>query len=549
MHELMATLKERVASGLKRRAIKTCSEWTKAYRVMGQPFPGRWTFDHHPWAKDMCDCTAERMVGQKAAQMAFTEVALNKVFYGIDVKGSSAIYILPASTPDASDFSTSRFDPALDLSDHLRNLFSDVKNIGHKRAGSANLFIRGSRSRSQLKSVPVGLAILDEVDEMKQENVPLAFERMSGQLEKQAYLLSTPTIPKFGINEFFLNSTQDHYFFRCPGCKRLVELTWPDCFELIGDSAHDPRLAESFVKCGKCSKKLDRDIKAAALLETGQWVSGYTDRLDRGFFINQMYSKTVSPRNFAELFLKAQTNPADEQEFYNSKLGETRIVEGAKITDKHLDECLGNFKKQDISPAHSLITMGIDVGKWLHVEIDRWTIDNAVSSADITVLAKCQVLADLKVQHFEELDRFMQEFRVAFAVIDANPERRKALEFAERFYGRVRMCFYGRGISTKQIHLKEEEEHSMTVDRTSWLDASLGRFRTRRISLPVDISTEYKNHIKEPIRVYEKDSDGNPVSRYVSVGDDHYAHARTYAEIALPLAANLSGHQNISGVY
>lgn len=516
---------------------------------MGQPFPGPWTFDHHPWAKAMCDCEAERMVGQKAAQMAFTEVALNKVFYSIDVKGTSCIYILPASTPDASDFSTSRFDPALSLSTHLEGLFSDVKNIGHKRAGSANLFIRGSRSRSQLKSVPVGLAILDEVDEMKQENVPLAFERMSGQLEKQAYLLSTPTLPKFGINEFYINSTQDHFFFRCPHCSRLTELIWPDCFELIGEDQNDPRLQESFVKCKECKKKITPEEKAQALVETGQWVSGYTDRLTRGFYINQLYSKTVKPYEIAELFLKAQTNPADEQEFYNSKMGETRIVEGAKITDVHIDECMGNFKKQDISPAHSLITMGIDVGKWLHVEVDRWALDSNISSGDITILAKCQVLADLKIQHFEELDQLMQQYRVAFAVIDANPERRKAMEFAQRFYGRVRMCFYGRGVSSKQIHLKEEEEHSMTVDRTSWLDASLGRFRTRRISLPIDISTEYKNHIKEPIRVYEKDKDGNPVSRYVSVGDDHYAHARTYAEIALPLAANLSGHQNISGVY
>jgi hypothetical protein len=549
MHELKTLLRERVASGLKRRAIKTCSEWAKAYRVMGQPFPGKWTFDHHPWAKDMCDCTAERMVGQKAAQLAFTEVALNKVFYNIDVKGGSCLYILPASTPDASDFSTSRFDPALDLSDHLKGLFSDVKNIGHKRAGSANLFIRGSRSRSQLKSLPVGTIIFDEVDEMKQENVPLAFERMSGQVEKQAFLLSTPTIPKFGINNFFLNSTQDHYFFKCPGCSRLIELTWPDCFELIGDSEFDPRLAESFIKCGKCKKRLSQDNKAAALLETGRWVSGYTDRLDRGFYVNQLYSKTISPRAIAELFVKAQSNPASEQEFYNSKMGLTRIVEGAKITDKHLDECAGNFKKQDVSPAHSLITMGIDVGKWLHVEIDRWTIDNTIATTDITTMARCQVIADIKVRDFEELDRLMREYRVAFAVIDANPERRKALEFAERFYGRVRLCFYGRGVATKQIHLKEEEEHTMTVDRTSWLDASLGRFRTRRISLPIDISTEYKNHIKEPIRVYEKDKDGNPTSRYVSVDDDHYAHARNYAEIALPLAASMTGHQDVTGVY
>ena len=30
------------------------------------------------------------------------------------------------------------FDPALEMSNHLGNLFTNVKNIGHKRAGNAN---------------------------------------------------------------------------------------------------------------------------------------------------------------------------------------------------------------------------------------------------------------------------------------------------------------------------------------------------------------------------------------------------------------------------
>ena len=130
---------------------------------MGQPYPGLLNHKHHPWTKAMRDCEDEFIVGQKAAQLGFTEVALDKCFYAIDIKGLSVMYVLPASNPDASDFSTSRFDPALELSPHLEHLFSEVKNIGHKRAGSANLYLRGSRSRSQLKSVPVGLLILDEM--------------------------------------------------------------------------------------------------------------------------------------------------------------------------------------------------------------------------------------------------------------------------------------------------------------------------------------------------------------------------------------------------
>ena len=116
---------------------------------------------------------------------------------------------------DAADFSASRFNPAIESSTHLTRFFSDVQNIGHKRAGNSNLFIRGSKSRSALKSIPVGLIILDELDEMPKANVTLALERTAGQRKRQNLKLSTPTFNDFGINFFYNLSTQEHFFFIC----------------------------------------------------------------------------------------------------------------------------------------------------------------------------------------------------------------------------------------------------------------------------------------------------------------------------------------------
>ena len=89
----------------------------------------------------------------------------------------------------------------------------------------------------------------------------------------------------------------------------------------------------------------------------------------------------------------------------------------------------------------------------------------------------------------------------------------------------------------------------MTVDRTSWMDMSLGRFRRQKIVLPSDTSLEYKNHIKAPVRIYKYDQNGNPYGKYECGNEeDHFAHARTYSEIALQLAASLAQGQDISGV-
>lgn len=301
------------------------------------------------------------------------------------------------------------------------------------------------------------------------------------------------------------------------------------------------------MKCKECNGKLHHETKREWLKDAA-WIPSYNNRMSRGFYINQMYSSTIQPYELAELFLKAQFNVADEQEFYNSKLGLAHTVDGARITDVMIDQCIGDYRKNPSKNQNRLITMGVDVGRWLHYEICEWILPQGQVN-DLNVESKCRVIDFGKLQHFEELDLKMREHRVNFCVIDANPERRKACEFANRFWGHVKMCFYGRGIQGKQLHAPKEDtgEPTITVDRTSWLDLSLGRFRAKTISLPQDINEEYKHHLKELVRVYEKDPDGNPVGRYVKgVDDDHYAHARNYAEIALPFAAGFSVCEDIT---
>jgi len=89
----------------------------------------------------------------------------------------------------------------------------------------------------------------------------------------------------------------------------------------------------------------------------------------------------------------------------------------------------------------------------------------------------------------------------------------------------------------------------VTVDRTSWFDMSLSRFRTKTISLPKDIPAEYRRHIKSIVRIYIRDSDGNPMGKYVKASndEDHFAHARNYSEIALPLSAGIGQAHTMYG--
>lgn len=546
MSDLKSLMMQNISAGLKRKSVTSASAWAEAYRVMGGSFPGKWTFDHHPWTRDMHDAEDELIVGQKAAQMGYTEACLNRVFKTIDIDGISALYVLP-SEGDASDFSADRFDPALELSPHLQKLFSNVKNVGHKRAGSANLYVRGSRSKSKLKSIPVGFIVFDEVDEMEQNNIELAFERMSGQIKQQAYMISTPTIDKFGINDYFQASTQDHFFFQCPHCSKLTELIFPECLVITAEDETDPQIRESHLICKECKHVLDGASKPE-WLKTGRWVPSYSNRMSRGFHINQMYSTTIQPWQIARLYLRSLTNPTAEQEFYNSKLGVTHAVDGAKITKAMISNCTKDYKKRYDRPAGGIVCMGVDVGRWLHVEITQYVDNRCPDTGDIALDTIARVVWENKVKDFEELDALMRQYSVHTCVVDRQPETREALKFANRFDGIIRLCIYGNGVNGRVIK-EHSDEPNITVDRTTWLDTSLARFKQGSIHLPVDVSEEYKQHIKAPVRIYKEDALGNKYGMYVCGNeDDHFAHARNYCEMALELAVSRHTAQNIEKV-
>lgn len=547
-------LVERIISGLRRTAVKKPSKWAETYRQMKD---GMWRFDRHPWLKGMHDSEKEYNVGQKAAQMGYTETLLNLVFYGIDIKCMDCLYVLPNKNPDASDFSATRFGPALAMSPHLQNLFTNTDNVGVKSTGTASLYVRGSHSRPGLKGLPINYLFLDEVAEFNEENIPLALARTDGQTEKLIWMISTPTVDGFGISKYYdERSDQRHFFFKCPSCSRKVELKFPESLVIVGEDENDQRVKESHLICTECKSELPHKQKKI-WLANNEWVPTTQNRDWAGFTISQLYSTTVSPEDIARFYFRSLYHQPTEVEFYNSKLGMPHKIKGACVTDEDLDYCILHGRKNKRSePPHSLgngvYTMGVDVGpRVIHYEIARWQIDFAKGKGDISNCGLPAVALHGKVQEFSELDDLMNKYGVRFCVIDANPERRKAAEFAKRFFGRVKLCIFGSNISGKNYVDSKVEYHNdpvIVVDRTSWLDQALGRFRNHTISLPLDTDIEYRTQVKEPVKTYKKDHDGNPVATYLTAGsrDDHYAFSRLYNEIAFIFSMSLNQASNIS---
>lgn len=518
---------------------------------MGGDFPGPYGTKYHPWAEEMHDTTATFNYAMKGAQLGVTEVAINLALYQVIQRGRDVLYVLPTAI-NAGDFSKSRFKPALDNSPQIAAAFTDTNTVNLKQAGSTNLYIRGSRGDSNLKSIPASRLILDELDEMDQKQIWLALERLSGQLEKQVWGVSTPTIPNFGIHKLFLTSTQEHYHFRCPGCGRWTRLSWPECIEIRGESVHDVRCHDSFLKCRECGVKLPHKAKPE-WLAGAEWVSEHTAANPdiRGFHISQLYSFTVTPGELVVAYFRGFGDELAAKEFHNSKLGLPYIGDGAKVDDKHLDASIGTHSIEGDRPEVSgrLITMGVDQGKWSYVVVREWFIKEYTN--DLNAAARCRQIWNGKFYEtdWDRLDDLMREWQVLACVIDADPEISQARRFARRFPGFVWLCRYRKGQVAKEISVADNDDDApiATVDRANWLSVSLGRFKTEppTIELPRDVNEEFRTHQKNLVATYVRDGE-NVRLDYVTTGPDHYAHAGNYAEIALPLCAARDTNQDIA---
>lgn len=543
------------ATKLLRKAATTPSRWGENYVVMGKPVPGPMRISpNFPWSRELMDCNDD-WVGKKGAQMAFTLACLMRGLQTIDIKQVDVMYILPKQKPDAMDFSKSKLDPILNNSQYLKNLFSGgVDNAGHKQAGNVNFYLRGSRSRSALKSISVGLQIYDEYDEMAQVNLSLAEERSAGYEEKdiQTIKISTPTFPDYGISKEYENSDQSHYFFKCPFCSQNGKPKWTEFLDLESliiptDDRNDRnKLKESYLITSCCKHRLP-DFKPAYINEqNARWFATKSSNAVRGFWIPQLYSIVRPLYRIARKVLDGKSDQVINKEVHNSILAKEYVAEGARVQPEQVDACKGTHSNRS-TPQSRVVTMGVDVGhKTLYCHIDEWLIPEN-PGINLNTRAICITRSIVTVQNFHELDPLMHQNQILHAIIDVDPAQREAIDFCNRFQGHANLCRFVRNISGRSVNSEQSNDLVMQVNRTCWLDVSQGRYRmgTKAICLPYDIPRDYSMMISRIIKEDYYDKEKNLVSTYKSIGADHWAFARLYSEIALPKAISVYQSKNI----
>jgi hypothetical protein len=138
------------------------------------------------------------------------------------------------------------------------------------------------------------------------------------------------------------------------------------------------------------------------------------------------------------------------------------------------------------------------------------------------------------VSSFNDVHDIAKRFNVQCAVIDIEPETRKARDFQEAESFEVFLCDYIHSI--KSGPQWDEKQMTLKVNRTETLDASHDLFtKPGSLILPrrseeVDI---FALQAKNTAKVLEEDQEtGSREFRYRKLGPDHYRHSLGYFMLA-----------------
>ena len=497
------------------------TDWVQTIDLGGRKF----TFEGHEYQKAILEENAKRQVLKKGAQVGFSEVQILKSLHGL-IYGrypQGVLYLFPTQN-DVYDYSRARFTPLILENPSIAAEVKDTESVSLKRVRKAHLYLRGGRvtskiegikkMSSQLISISVDRICYDEKDFFDPAMIELSLERMSHSTVKEEVYLGTPSIPDWGCDRLYSESDQRVWEIKCSHCSTgtVLELEWPNSLLELSDG----RVIRA---CKKCKKEIyPRD---------GRWVAQYPGRDLVGWWISQLNSIYVDPGKILRAF--NDVNKRNLQEFYNSKLGMAWISAENRLTVQDVYANCGQSPM--LTHANGPCCMGGDIGAMLHVVVAYKPREE--------VLQVCYLA---RVSSFNDLHDIAQRFNVGCAVIDMEPETRKAREWANSEDFPVFLCDYQSTITEGKRW--DEEKKTLKVNRTESLDgvhhmiANSGLIVFPRRCEEME---EFAKQLVNTAKVLEEDQEtGSREYKYRKLGLDHFLHGLSYCILASSKISTMS---------
>lgn len=463
-------------------------------------------FTSHRFLIEPMNDMSPDQVCQKSAQIGYSCLAILKCLWMAKFKEMNIAYVLPSNNI-VLDFVKPKADPLINSNPAVRELVTR-DSITLKQVGDRFLYFRSSTVERQAISISVDLLIIDELDRVISPQVLNTYDsRLQASEYGWRWRFSNPSIPAFGINELFNESTQRHWFVKCSHCGHRWHM------EFEQDDYSKPHYLDQdrlIFACGSCHKEI-----TVADRINGEWVTKYPTRKRQGYLINQMMAPWVTASRIMDQYKESSI-----EFFHNFVLGLPYQASEYMINR----EAILNTTNPGLADKREVM-MGCDSGKVKH-----YVLGNSEG-----------VFNYGKTENWDDIERLIQMYN-ATCVIDALPDFTVPEKLSRKYPGKVFVNYYVHDSkSIDVINRKEGTEFGViNSDRTKLLDLVAAEIASRSLRFfqePKSLD-ELIWHCEQAYRVVEPDTRGILRARWETKVNrpDHFLHALAYYRIARSMA-------------
>lgn len=497
-------------------------QWADKYRKLPKTSSaesGQWRTSRFPYMEEpMWEMSPQSPTAEVAmmggSQISKTEsCCINPLLYYMDCHPCPILYV-QKTIQTVERFSSQRLGPSIEATPSVAEKVGDQKTRDAantkllKTFPGGILILGGSNSAASLRSMPMQILLLDEIDsfEMDVDNegdpVQLAVKRTTNFPRRKIAFVSTPgTRETSRIEPLFEGGDQRFYHVPCPECDHFQRIIFS---RIKFERDEHGNLAWVKMVCEGCGSLIDESNKTE-MLAKGKWVKTFPGRKRASFHISALYSPLgfYSWWDAVTDFLTAKRERSREKlkVWTNTVCAETWSEKGRSFES-------GVFEKRredyvaDVPAGAMILTAGVDVqGDRVEVEIVGWGKDNECWSIDYARFLGNVIHDDVWQQLDEYLQRTWthasgQKMNVACVAVDSGHEAQRVYKFCRklevrRVYAVKGQSGWGKGLLNRP---KSRNQHGV------WLFNVFVDEMKSKIYGQLEVETPGPNYCHFPIK-------------------------------------------------
>ena len=550
----------------------TVLEWAQANvelspRITEQPGP--YSTRLHPYCDEILETIADPYVkrvslcwGSQTSKTTTFYVMLGHV---IDRDPRAILWVFP-NLSLCKAFSAERWLPfckeSKALLKHLPRYYdgdvdSDRFTMTKQEFSRCTMNLVGAGSAANVRSYPVSVLVLDEIDVIEERTRRECMDRIKGKHDYKVLQSSTPITEHGGIWQEFMEGDRRRFMMPCPHCNERIlfrmktadgdlNIRW-DTKANLAASEFDLGLVQktSFYVCEKCGGEI-RDGHKSKMLRDGKWdaTSSSSELGFRSYHLNSIYSPVITFGRVAVEYLKAKGSPGAMQTFVNGWLAEPYHPEEGSIDPEKFKIVEKNYKRGEVKGDYRII--GVDVQRsifyWAIRGFDRdgtsWLVDHGTAPS------------------FDDLSSLSETYEVAYGIIDT---AYRTQEMYEEIYARRPFWFGAKGFerlpapykmtgidpfTPVQGKVKKSVINLLNINKDVWQGELLKKRNGTSLNWFTykDTDSEYVRQLLSTNHVERTDRRGKVKWEWVVEGhrQDHYWDCETYI-LALSHVFGLGG--------